>query len=63
MCVGFGISTPEQAAEVARLADGVIVGSSLVRRIDAASSASEAIAEARTFVRGLAEALRRAAER
>lgn len=31
ICVGFGISTPEQAADVARLADGVIVGSAIVR--------------------------------
>jgi tryptophan synthase alpha chain len=31
VAVGFGISTPEQAAAVARLADGVIVGSRLVR--------------------------------
>lgn len=30
VCVGFGVSTPEQAREVARLADGVIVGSALV---------------------------------
>ncbi len=29
--VGFGVSTPEQAAEVARSADGVVVGSALVR--------------------------------
>jgi len=28
---GFGISTPEQAAEVGRLADGVVVGSAIVR--------------------------------
>jgi tryptophan synthase alpha chain len=32
VAVGFGISTPEQAAAVARLADGVVVGSALVKR-------------------------------
>lgn len=32
VAVGFGVSTPEQAAEVARIADGVVVGSALVRR-------------------------------
>lgn len=32
VAVGFGVGTPEQAAEVARLADGVIVGSAIVRR-------------------------------
>jgi tryptophan synthase alpha chain len=31
ICVGFGISTPEQARSVGRLADGVVVGSALVR--------------------------------
>jgi len=33
VCVGFGISRPEQASAVARIADGVIVGSALVKRI------------------------------
>ena len=31
VAVGFGISTPEQARRVAEIADGVIVGSRLVR--------------------------------
>ncbi|MDE0899278.1 MAG: tryptophan synthase subunit alpha [Longimicrobiales bacterium] len=34
VAVGFGISTPDQAAEVGRLADGVVVGSALVRTLD-----------------------------
>jgi tryptophan synthase alpha chain len=34
VCVGFGIGTPEQAAMVARAADGVIVGSALVKRVE-----------------------------
>ena len=33
VCVGLGVSTPAQAAEVAGYADGVIVGSALVRRL------------------------------
>src|SRR5690606_13996254 len=33
VCVGFGISTPEQAAHVALFEDGVVVGSALVERI------------------------------
>jgi tryptophan synthase alpha chain len=32
VCVGFGISRPEQAAAVSKIADGVIVGSALVKR-------------------------------
>jgi tryptophan synthase alpha chain len=43
VAVGFGVGTPEQVARVGSIADGVIVGSRLVR----------AIAEAHTFQRGL----------
>ena len=42
VCVGFGISTPEQAREVSRSADGVVVGSALVAA--AQRSTDEAIA-------------------
>lgn len=42
VCVGFGISTPEQARSVAKLGDGVVVGSALVRA--AAKSTQDAIA-------------------
>lgn len=34
VCVGFGINTPEQAAMVAAAADGVIVGSALVKQVE-----------------------------
>lgn len=34
ICVGFGITTPEQAAEVAQVADGVIVGSAIVKQVE-----------------------------
>jgi tryptophan synthase alpha chain len=52
LAVGFGIGTPEQAARVAGIADGVIVGSALIRSIGAADEAGQdpAIA-ARDFVR------------
>lgn len=33
VCVGIGVSTPEQAAELCEVADGVVVGSALVRRL------------------------------
>jgi len=36
VAVGFGIRTPERAAEVARVADGVVVGSALVDEIEGA---------------------------
>ncbi len=47
VAVGFGIGTPAQAAEVGRLADGVIIGSRLVRAVGEAGSpraAAEAVA-------------------
>jgi tryptophan synthase alpha chain len=34
LCVGFGISTPEQAKQIARIADGVIVGSRLIQLME-----------------------------
>ncbi|MEW5794813.1 MAG: tryptophan synthase subunit alpha [Candidatus Zixiibacteriota bacterium] len=34
VCIGFGISTPDMAAEAARYADGVIIGSKIIELID-----------------------------
>ena len=34
VAVGFGISKPQQAREIARFADGVVIGSAVVRLID-----------------------------
>ncbi|TPW20283.1 MAG: tryptophan synthase alpha chain, partial [Elusimicrobia bacterium] len=39
---GFGVSTPEQAAAAARLADGVVVGSALVRLLEGKDPAANA---------------------
>jgi Tryptophan synthase alpha chain len=50
LAVGFGISSPAQAARVARLADGVIVGSALIKAI---STAPDPLKAARDFVAGL----------
>jgi tryptophan synthase alpha chain len=56
LAVGFGISTPAQAARVAQVADGVIVGSALIRAIAAAEAEggpSTAAGAARAFVAAL----------
>lgn len=50
VAVGFGIASPEQAAEVGRLADGVIIGSRLVRMPADAESAAEAVSAVRDFL-------------
>ena len=57
VAVGFGISTPEQVREVGRLADGVIVGSALVERLERAESPAAGIAAVTELLR----AMRRAA--
>lgn len=55
IAIGFGVSTPEQAADVSRLADGVIVGSRLVQIVDRAEDKPQAAAQ---FVRELKSAIR-----
>jgi tryptophan synthase alpha chain len=57
VAVGFGISTPEQAAEVGRVADGVIIGSRLVRLVAEADSAAAAAEQVDSFLRGTRDAL------
>ena len=51
ICVGFGVSTPEQAASVARLADGVVVGSAIVK------AAGESVSQAAALARALRTAI------
>jgi len=58
VCVGFGVSTPEQAREVASFADGVAVGSALVDRIERAGSREAAVDAAARFVAELKAGLR-----
>lgn len=58
VAAGFGISTPAMARAVAAHADGVVVGSALVRRMAGPGPVDERIAECARFVAGLAEALR-----
>jgi len=54
--VGFGISNPEQVHAVARLADGVVVGSALVARIAELGNTPELEGEIEGFARSLAAA-------
>ncbi|MFH0846522.1 MAG: tryptophan synthase subunit alpha [Chloroflexota bacterium] len=53
LCVGFGISSAEQAKRVARVADGVIVGSRLIQLIESGEDFTSAL----RFVSGLRQAL------
>ena len=54
--IGFGINTPEQAAEMARLADGVIVGSAIVKI--AAQYGTEAAPHIYEYVKKMKDAIR-----
>jgi tryptophan synthase alpha chain len=58
VCVGFGISTPEQARQVGALADGVIVGSACVKTI---GGSEDPVSAAREFAESFRRALRNAA--
>lgn len=60
VCVGVGVSTPEQAAQVARYADGVIVGSALVRVLVNASDEAAGLAELARLTTALADGVRSA---
>jgi tryptophan synthase alpha chain len=57
LAVGFGISTPEQVAEVGALADGVVVGSAIVKAIEAGGTGPDLEKHAEAFVRNLARGL------
>ncbi|MEX1119425.1 MAG: tryptophan synthase subunit alpha [Terrimicrobiaceae bacterium] len=56
IAVGFGISTPEQSAEVARHADAVVVGSAIVRHIAECPDRKELARRVEEFVAPLASA-------
>jgi tryptophan synthase alpha chain len=53
LCVGFGVSTPEQARRIAKIADGVIVGSRIIQLIKEDNSFKDLC----SFVKGLRDAL------
>jgi tryptophan synthase alpha chain len=58
ICVGFGISTAAQAAEVGRVADGVIVGSAIVRLVEQHGGTHELLARVGDFIATLKAPLR-----
>lgn len=57
VAVGFGISTPQQARKVAQLADGVIVGSALVKIIGEEKNKKFLFAKIKNFLQALAATL------
>ncbi|MEK6717657.1 MAG: tryptophan synthase subunit alpha [candidate division NC10 bacterium] len=57
LAVGFGISTPTQAAAVAELADAVVVGSAIVARVEASLGRPDLVTQAGDFVADLRTAV------
>jgi tryptophan synthase alpha chain len=55
--VGFGISTPRQAARVGSLADGVIVGSALIDLVLRSASPDDACSAVGGLVRAMSTAI------
>jgi tryptophan synthase alpha chain len=58
VCVGFGVSTPEQVCSLARVADGVIVGSAIVKEIQKYAGAKDMVARVGAFVTTLVKAIK-----
>ncbi len=53
LAIGFGISTPDHVAEIARLADGVVVGSAIVKFIEENAAHDDLPAKLEDFIRHL----------
>lgn len=58
VCVGLGVSTGDQAAEVGRFADGVIVGSALVRCLTQSETTEAGLSALGALARELADGVR-----
>ncbi len=59
VCVGLGVSTGEQAAQIGRFADGVIVGSALVRCLTEATSEAAGLTALKALAGELADGVRK----
>lgn len=59
VCVGFGISKPEQAKEIAQFADGIIIGSAIMKILLEEKDSQEAFRRVKEFISGVREAIDR----
>jgi tryptophan synthase alpha chain len=57
ICVGFGISTPRQISQIARVADGIIVGSAIINVIEKNLNRQDLISKVMQLVRRLSQAI------
>jgi tryptophan synthase alpha chain len=58
VCIGFGVSTPDEARAMSRVADGVIVGSAIVKEIHKNAGSKGLAAHIETFVAAMVKAIR-----
>jgi len=58
LAIGFGVSTPEHAAEVAKYADGVIIGSRLINMVSEAPDIDTASRAVTTYLKEVNEVLK-----
>jgi tryptophan synthase alpha chain len=56
ICVGFGVSTPEQVKSISKLADGVVVGSAIINQIVKNQGNKALVQNVSNFVRKLSQA-------
>ncbi len=59
ICVGFGIAKPDQVATVGGMADGVVVGSAIVRMIEDRATSPSLVADVGHFIAELKAPLRK----
>jgi len=59
VCVGFGVSSPRQAASVARVSDGVIVGSAVIKLIEKNLGSRDMVSNVGRFARSLRKAVKK----
>jgi len=58
IAVGFGISKPEHVERIAKVADGIIVGSAIVKKIAAGKDSDEMIMDVKNFVSSLVKPIK-----
>ena len=59
IAVGFGISKPEHVSRIAKTADGVIVGSAIVKKIASGGDSDEMIEDVKSFVQSLIKPIKK----
>jgi len=58
VAVGFGITSPKQAREIASIADGIVIGSAVVRLIDEKKNNPDLVKIVSAYVSGIRQAMR-----